>query len=224
MALVTYKDLCIDAVDPHALGAFYAQLLGLDGEPLDDGDMKLSGPEPSQTIWVNKVPEANSVKQRVHIDAFARSLDPFDELDRVTAPGQFRWTTFLDPEGGEFCVFVVDAHPIHTFKALEVDAADHASIAGWWADVFGAEAIHDDEGYSSVRGISNLPFEDIDFSPVPEPKTIKNRLHWDVKLVGDASIDDLLDKGATLVRPQDDEIRWSILADPEGNEFCVFSA
>ena len=54
--------------------------------------------------------------------------------------------------------------------------------------------------------------------PVPEPKTVKNRLHWDVR--GD--VDELIAAGARLLRARDEEISWDVLADPEGNEFCVF--
>jgi hypothetical protein len=54
---------------------------------------------------------------------------------------------------------------------------------------------------------------------VPEPKAVKNRVHWD--LVCD-DVDALVAKGATLLRGPDDDIDWHVLADPEGNEFCVF--
>jgi hypothetical protein len=64
-----------------------------------------------------------------------------------------------------------------------------------------------------------MPFEGIVFGPVPEPKTVKNRIHWDV--YGDTA--ELLAAGATLLRRKDTEIRWDVLADPEGNEFCVFT-
>ena len=57
------------------------------------------------------------------------------------------------------------------------------------------------------------------FVPVPEPKTVKNRIHWDV-LAPD--VDALLAAGATLLRAPDDDIGWHVLADPDGNEFCVF--
>jgi hypothetical protein len=59
----------------------------------------------------------------------------------------------------------------------------------------------------------------MDFAPVPEPKTVKNRIHWDVWA---DDVQPLLDAGATLLRARDDEIGWDVLADPEGNEFCVF--
>jgi hypothetical protein len=57
---------------------------------------------------------------------------------------------------------------------------------------------------------------------VPEPKAAKNRVHWDVTLVG-STVENLVVAGARLLRAQDDDIRWSVMADPEGNEFCVFA-
>ncbi len=56
-------------------------------------------------------------------------------------------------------------------------------------------------------------------NPAPEPKVVKNRVHHDVD--GDTAA--LLALGATLVRRRDGDIRWDVLADPEGNEFCVFA-
>ena len=60
------------------------------------------------------------------------------------------------------------------------------------------------------------------FQPVPEPKTVKNRVHWDVTLQ-EATVADLVAAGATVLREPDDEISWTVLADPEGNEFCVLT-
>lgn len=56
-------------------------------------------------------------------------------------------------------------------------------------------------------------------NPVPEGKTVKNRVHIDV--FGDT--DELVGLGATLLRGRDGERNWDMLADPEGNEFCVFT-
>ena len=57
------------------------------------------------------------------------------------------------------------------------------------------------------------------FQRVPEPKTVKNRMHWDVW----GETQSLLSAGAKLLRSRDIEIGWDVLADPEGNEFCVFT-
>ena len=54
----------------------------------------------------------------------------------------------------------------------------------------------------------------MDFVPVPEPKLVKNRVHWDVYGVPA----EFLERGATHLW---DRPGWVTLADPEGNEFCV---
>ena len=76
-----------------------------------------------------------------------------------------------------------------------------------------------EEGYTWLGPVPGMPFESLDFVPVPEPKTVKNRIHWDVDT---ASIEALVEYGATVLREPDDEIAWHVLADPEGNEFCAF--
>jgi hypothetical protein len=67
--------------------------------------------------------------------------------------------------------------------------------------------------------LPEAPFEWLVFVPVPEAKTVKNRIHIDVTT---ADVRLLVDAGARLLRAQDDEIRWNVLADPDGNEFCAF--
>jgi hypothetical protein len=68
--------------------------------------------------------------------------------------------------------------------------------------------------------VSGLPFEVWKFVPVPEPKTVKNRMHWDVVC---PDVAELVVRGATVLRVPDDEINWHVLGDPEGNEFCAFA-
>ena len=109
MSLVTFKDLCIDVNDSRPASEFWARTLGLELTGFDDSpdEFKLVGPTPQHTVWPNVVPEPHEVKNRVHIDVRAASLEPFVGLRRLTKPGQFPWTTFADPEGNEFCVFIV---------------------------------------------------------------------------------------------------------------------
>ena len=63
------------------------------------------------------------------------------------------------------------------------------------------------------------------FVPVPEPKTIKNRLHLDFRPDDlDAEVERLLALGATRADVGHGDQPWVVLADPEGNEFCVLSS
>jgi hypothetical protein len=151
----------------------------------------------------------------------ASALDDFGGLEQVTADGELPWTTFLDPEGSMFCVFVGGERPAG-LKDVVVDSADPVAISTWWADLWGGTLVHDESGYSYIDDIPGAPVESFDFVAVPEPKTVKNRLHWDVTLEPGTTVDDLVARGARLLEPPSDDARWTVMADPEGNEFCVF--
>jgi hypothetical protein len=56
---------------------------------------------------------------------------------------------------------------------------------------------------------------------VPEPRTVKNRMHVDIRLRDGAHLEELLQLGATVIAEYDG---WRVLADPEGNEFCASQA
>jgi predicted enzyme related to lactoylglutathione lyase len=221
MALARYKDLCIDVNDSMVAGRFWADVLGLTLVPAASGGVRLAGPTPAHTVWVNQVPEAKAAKYRVHLDVHGGSVDEMLTLGAaVVDDTSFRWVVMTDPEGAEFCLFRRDVMPEYRLHELGVDAADHHAIASWWADVLGGTLGSEDDGsFSWVEAIPNAPFDGIAFASVPEPKAGKNRVHIDV--VAD-DIQPLLDAGATLVRARDGEIAWNVLADPEGNEFCVF--
>jgi glyoxalase superfamily protein len=226
MSLVTFKDLCIDVNDSRPASEFWARTLGLELTGLgDDPDgFKLVGSTPQHTVWPNVVPEPHTVKNRVHLDVTATSLEEFAGLTRLSEPGQFRWTVLADPEGNEFCVFVVDDVPDYRLKAVVIDCAEPEAVCRWWQGVLGGTlGSNEEKNWHWITDIGGVPFEGLDFVPVPEPKTVKNRVHWDVTLDDGASVEDLEAAGATVLRRPDDEIRWTVMADPEGNEFCVFA-
>jgi hypothetical protein len=217
MALARFKDLVIDAVDPARTAAFWAAATGLERTALDDGDAKLVGPAPEHTIWINRVPEARTVKNRVHLDLYARSVADLEALGARRLAEQPEWTVMRDVEGGEFCVFPRDALPHDRIHGLVVDSADPGAQAAWWAEVYGATAV-EHESWWTVEHAAGPPSRTFDFVPVPEPKTVKNRVHWDV--FGD--VDRLVAAGARVLRERGGDISWTVMADPEGNEFCVF--
>jgi hypothetical protein len=223
VAIATYKDLCIDAADPASLGEFWAPTLGLRLVRLDDGDVRLDGATPQHSIWVNRVPEPVTVKQRVHLDVNAHATD--EVLGRgATAVDldAFRWKVLKDPEGGELCVFEREEVADYKLYEVVVDARDGHAIASWWADVLGA-SVQDHEGeddvFSWFEDAPGMPFEMV-FGDVPEPKTVKNRIHWDVD-TDDVRL--LVDAGASVLRAPDERIGWTVMADPERNEFCAFT-
>src|SRR5689334_21334719 len=112
MPIARWKDLCIDATDAHRMARFWGPLLGLEVELHDDGDAALRGASPEETIWVNAVPEPRTVKQRVHLDLDVASVEPVLALGatmvRPAAESGLRWSSVLDPEGGELCLFERD--------------------------------------------------------------------------------------------------------------------
>jgi hypothetical protein len=216
-----YKDLCIDAVDAGRLGRFWAGALGLELEPLEDGDVRLVGATPQHTVWVNTVPEPVTVKQRVHVDVRRDVAELLALGGEVVDAGSFRWTVLRDPEGGELCAFAPrEDKPLGWYELVLDTGRDPTEIAGWWSRVLGCEARFDgDGGFAWIEGIPGCPFECIVFGPVPEPKTVKNRIHLDVTT---SDVTALVAAGATVLREPDDEVEWHVLADPDGNEFCAF--
>ncbi len=227
MALATYQDLCIDVSDPRVEGEFWATMLGLRLVLPDDGVAHLAGDLRSERVWLNQVPEPRTVKNRIHLDVNAESLDRALDAGATVLHDFDRWTTLADPEGQELCVFVrpepIAKRPYELgWDTTEGPEASRAQ-AEWWAAVVGGTPVHDEaKGYSWLEQIPGCPWDSFDFVGVPEPKTAKNRVHIDVTT---DDLDALVAHGATVLRPKgDDGLRWTVLADPQGNEFCAFTA
>ncbi|TCB97121.1 hypothetical protein E0H26_12560 [Micromonospora zingiberis] len=228
--LARFKDLCLDARDPHVLGGFWARMLDCGLVDTGDGDTRVDrrpGRSTAESIWVNRVPEPRTGKTRVHLDLRLAQANPTALLDAgarlVREPdAEINWWVLADPEGNQFCAFAPgdDSGP-GPFE-LVVDSADPAAQAAWWAAILGGRAEPSDHGTASLVGAAGFPWDYWVFDPVPERKTVKNRMHWDVDLT-DPDPTGLIRAGATLLREPDDAASWWVLADPEGNEFCAFA-
>ncbi|MFC8799588.1 VOC family protein [Promicromonospora sp. NPDC057138] len=120
-----------------------------------------------------------------------------------------------------------------------VESTDHKKLARWWAEALGWEVIFELDSESVVAPPWALDLsEKLDFHQVPpgmvfvlveHEKTGKNRLHWDfaphTSDDRDAEIARLVELGARVIDVgQPDDASWTVLADPDGNEFCVLSA
>ena len=114
-------------------------------------------------------------------------------------------------------------HVENQVASLVIDATDAELLARFWAAALGWQLIKRGS-YGVSIGMDGGPFE-IDFRSVPDgPKAVKNRLHLDIKPVSRdqaAELDRLLALGARQVDVGQGTRSWHVLADPEGNEFCL---
>ena len=110
---------------------------------------------------------------------------------------------------------------------ITFDCADARAQALFWAAVTGWTAEERDATPGHVEYAVLPPGQGtprLYFTTVPEPKTAKNRVHLDLIPPGDdpkAELGRLLGLGATVAGSQPPGAGWLILADPEGNEFCL---
>jgi len=116
------------------------------------------------------------------------------------------------------------SHISHT----SVDCGNAYELSEWWKQVLGYVDVADDPnepGHDECMISSPRTGHQLLFIEVPEPKQVKNRLHFDLEPDGrrDEEVERLLGIGARMLddlrRP--DGSGWAVLADPEGNEFCV---
>ncbi len=120
-----------------------------------------------------------------------------------------------------------------------VETTDPRRLAGWWAEALGWQFNHEsDEECVLVPPWAAEFVEQLEFHRVPpgmvfvrveHEKAGKNRLHWDfaphTSDDRDAEIERLVGLGATVIDVgQPDGVTWTVLADPDGNEFCVLSS
>ncbi|MGW4683847.1 VOC family protein [Streptomyces sp. NPDC004244] len=140
----------------------------------------------------------------------------------------------------------------YTFQ-VTIDSADPHSLADWWAESLGWQVEPTDEEFIRRTVAAGHASEDdttthrgrlvwkagtaihhpegtdraprVLFQYVPEPKTVKNRVHLDVRTGDDdpkAVVERLIDRGATFLHDaRQGPFAWTTLADPEGNELCV---
>ena len=181
-----WKDLCIDTTDPEP-GPVLGRALGLEvraGATTATGAARrATGADGSGST---SVPEPKTVKHRVHLDVHAGAIDDLVALGATVLPDHE--TRPLDGDGRPGGRRVLRVRPratrFRTYRLYElvVDSADPRRA--WRAggpSVLGAELGATTSGdWYWLENVPGLPFEDWVFVPVPEPKTVKNRIHWDV--------------------------------------------
>jgi len=237
--------LVMDANDVTALAGFWAAALGWEvddaaAEEIDVSPAGFSypGPDAVPLVFV-PVPEPKAGKNRVHVDLASDSLAHQAELvsrarDLGARPvdigqGDVPWVVLADPEGNEFCI--LEPREVYAgtgpVAAIVMDCADPAAEARFWAQAAGWPVTQAADNIVGLRSLSGAgPF--LELLRVPGGSTVKDRLHPDVAPFRGETV---AAEAARLVRAgaspadvgQGDEVTWTVLADPEGHEFCVLS-
>jgi predicted enzyme related to lactoylglutathione lyase len=108
------------------------------------------------------------------------------------------------------------------------DCMDPDRVAHFWAAVLGytlAPPSPEEPDAPSIAIHAPAGGLRIWFNKVPEPKVVKNRVHIDITMPDGAELERLQRLGAHIlgeIRDAQERVRWTIMADPEGNEFCAF--
>jgi predicted enzyme related to lactoylglutathione lyase len=238
----------VDAADPSALARFWSTATGwpvtLDEpneavvEPPEDDQGR--GTEPGIHLVFVAVHDDKRVKNRVHLDLNSTSAQQQAELvERVRragatpvdiGQGAVPWVVLADPEGNEFCV--LDPRERYgrcgAVAAIVVDTPDPAALAPFWEAASGWSAVPpagDESGVALHDPAGPGPW--LELLRSDDPKMVKNRVHLDVApFAGDdhgAEVDRLRVLGATDTDVGQGEQTWTVLADPQGGEFCVLS-
>jgi hypothetical protein len=232
------------ARDDAALGRFWADALGWGVSSEGPG---VTNVEPVGFVWpdpaavcvdVVAVPDPETVRYRVHLDLATTSVAHHAELvARLTelgatpadiGQGDVPWTVLADPDGNVFCVL----EPRSTYRdtgpiaAVVVDCADPMAMARFWGDAMDWTVHEVSDDAARLRSSAGVgPY--LEFLRAPEARTWWNRIHLDVAPYADddqaTEVARLLDLGASTADIGQGEVSWKVLADPEGNEFCVLT-
>ncbi|MER6448671.1 VOC family protein [Streptomyces venezuelae] len=114
---------------------------------------------------------------------------------------------------------------VSVVQNVAIDCSDAYELARFWSEATGSP-LHPGAGRGDRETAVMLAEGPLlYFNQVPEPKTVKNRIHLCLRPTAsrEEEVERLLGLGATLVTDgrQPDGTGWAVLADPEGNEFCV---
>ncbi len=230
--------MVVDATDPVALASFWADLLGWDLEE-EDGFAGATGKGTVRRLEFVPTTEKKTTKNWMHFDLSSASVD--DQRDTVRRAielgaskidvGQGTDAThsvLADPEGNEFCVLEPENNFVDRTGRLGSLTCDGSVAVGhFWSSVLGWPLVWDRDDETAIRSPEGTgPF--ITFGPPVVPKRTKNRLHIDVAgYAGDdqgAEVQRIESLGARRVDIGQGDVPWIVLADPDGNEFCVLTS
>jgi predicted enzyme related to lactoylglutathione lyase len=241
---VRLTSIVFQAADVDALVYFWALLVeDWSLESVDGGEVHMPPDEEDgsslELVFTPAAPRRKAGKNRIHLDLNSRETHIYqrgrDDIQLVGGRpvdiGQGElvpWTVFADPEDNEFCLLKPRDRYSESgaIAAIVVDCADPAPLAAFWSAATGWTVVESEPDYAALRDPREPergPF--LEFSRVadrgtgPSPVSLGFESYWAHQ--HDADVARLLELGARLVRRHDGAVSYSVLADPEGNEFRV---
>ncbi len=228
--------LCVDAHQPLLLASFWAGVLGWRLDDTSGAVALLPSDDIRFKIRFLPTREPKTGPNQMHVDLTSVTLN--DQQQTVATSlrlgGQHidigqrpedGHVVLADPEGNEFCVI----EPANSFLAdcgfIGALACDGSQEVGYfWSDALGWPLVWDQDQETAIRSPRGGPKVTWGGPPVRQ-KPAKNRLHVDLRPAADSDqqseADRLVGLGARRIDIGQGEVDWMVMADPDGNEFCL---
>jgi len=231
--------LSFDANDPDRLARFWAGVLGWEMvEDPPDGLALLPSDDTGFRLEFFPTQAQRSGPNQMHFDLTSTSLEDQQNtvaralelggrhIDIGQGPDALH-VVLADPEGNEFCVIEPGNNFLADCGFIGAVSSDGTQEVGYfWHHALGWPLVWDQDQETAIRSPHGGPKVTWGGPPVA-PKTGKNRLHFDIAppAGGDqqAEVDRLISLGAKRIDIGQGDVSWVVLADPDGNEFCVLT-
>ena len=108
-------------------------------------------------------------------------------------------------------------------KYISIDCADPKRLSAFWSAVTGYQSVVEGDDFCALAAPDKRGVRSLFFWKVPEAKVVKNRLHLDLATKDpESEIEKLIGLGAQRIEAREGNgARWTVMLDPEGNEFCI---
>ena len=231
--------LSFDAIDPLRLARFWSGALGWEmADDTEEGIALLPNDDTGFRFRFHPTQEQKAGLNQMHFHLTSTSLDDQQQtvarllglgarhIDVGQRPEEGH-IVLADPEGNEFCII----EPGNKFLAdcgffAEVSCEGSREVGYFWQEALGWPLVWDQEQETAIRSPHGGPKISWGGPPLT-PKAGKYRLHFDLAppAGGDeqAEVDRLVSLGATRTDIGQGEVRWVVMADPDGHEFCVLT-
>jgi predicted enzyme related to lactoylglutathione lyase len=231
--------LCFDANDPLRLAQFWAEALHWNVGVQTTDEISLVPTDGTRFgILFLPVQDKKSGQNRNHLDLTTTSSEDQTEtvarllelganhIDIGQSPDESH-VVLADPEGNEFCILAPGNSFLAGCERLGSINCDGSKETGhFWSAALGWPLVWDQDEETAIRASDGTGPLITWSGPPLMPKHAKNRLHLDIAPVSDqgTEVERLVALGATNVDIGQRDVDWVVMADPDGNEFCVLTA